>query len=68
MAVQTVKAKVNGQTINLTYNEGTQAWEATTTAPSKSSYNQPNHYYGVEVTATDDSGNSTTVNATTGDF
>lgn len=68
MAVQTVKAKVNGQTINLTYNEGTQAWEATTTAPSQSSYNQPNHYYGVEVTATDDSGNSTTVNATTGDF
>lgn len=68
MAVQTVKAKINGQTVNLTYNEGNQAWEATTTAPSKSSYNQPNHYYGVEVTATDDSGNSTTVNATTGDF
>lgn len=68
MAVQTVKAKINGQTVNLTYNEGNQAWEATTTAPSRSSYNQPNHYYGVEVTATDDSGNSTTVNATTGDF
>ena len=68
MAVQTVKAKINGQTVNLTYNEGNQAWEATTTAPSQSSYNQPNHYYGVEVTATDDSGNSTTVSATTGDF
>lgn len=68
MAVQTVKAKINGQTVNLTYNEGNQAWEATTTAPSRSSYNQPNHYYGVEVTATDDSGNSTTVNSTTGDF
>lgn len=68
MAVQTVKAKINGQTVNLQYNEGNQAWEATTTAPSRSSYNQPNHYYGVEVTATDDSGNSTTVSATTGDF
>ena len=68
MAVQTVKAKINGQIVNLTYNEGNQAWEATTTAPSQSSYNQPNHYYGVEVTATDDSGNSTTVSATTGDF
>lgn len=68
MAVQTVKAKINGQTVNLTYNKGNQAWEATTTAPSQSSYNQPNHYYGVEVTATDDSGNSTTVSATTGDF
>ena len=68
MSVQTVKAKINGQTVNLTYNEGNQAWEATTTAPSQSSYNQPNHYYGVEVTATDDSGNSTTVSATTGDF
>ena len=68
MAVQSVKAKINGQTVSLTYNEGTGFWEATTTAPSQSSYNQPNHYYGVEVTATDDSGNSTTVNATTGDF
>ena len=53
MAVQTVKAKTNGQTINLTHNKGSLAWEATTTTPSQSSYNQPNHYYGVEVTATD---------------
>ena len=68
MAVQTVKAVVNGQTVNLQFNEGTQAWEATTTAPATSSYNQPNHYYGVTITATDDSGNETTVSATSGEF
>ena len=68
MAVQSVKAKINGQAVNLTYNDGTGFWEATTTAPTSSSYNQPGHYYGVEITATDDSGNDTTINASTGDF
>lgn len=68
MAVKTVKAVVNGQTVNLTYNQETQAWEAQTTAPSKSSYTQSGHYYGVSVTATDDAGNSTTVSATSGNF
>lgn len=68
MSVESVKAVVNGQTVNLQYNDGTQAWEATTTAPSLSSYNQPNHYYGVTITAIDDSGNEATVSATSGDF
>ena len=68
MAVSTVKAVVNGQTYNLTYNSGTQAWEATATAPSTSSYNQSGHYYGVTITATPDSGNQTVVSATSGDF
>lgn len=68
MAVQSVKAKINGQTVNLTYNDGTGFWESTTTAPASSSYNQPGHYYGVEIIATDDSGNETTINASTGDF
>lgn len=68
MAVKSVKAVVNGQTVNLTYSEDSQAWEATTTAPSTSSYNQSGHYYGVTITAEDDSGNSTTVSATSGDF
>lgn len=40
MSVASVKAVVNGQTYNLTYNSGTQAWEATATAPSTSSYGQ----------------------------
>ena len=62
MAVQSVKAKINGQSYDLTYNEGTRKWEATITAPSKSSYNQSGHYYPVELTATDDAGNATTIN------
>ena len=68
MAVQTAKAEINGQTYNLTYNEGSGFWEYTGTAPTSSSYNQPGHYYDVKLTATDDSGNSTVINATTGDF
>ena len=68
MSVESVKAVVNGQTVNLQYNGETQAWEATATAPSTSSYNQSGHYYGVTITATDDSGNQTVVSATSGDF
>ena len=59
---------MNGQTVNLQYNGETQAWEATATAPANSSYNQSGHYYGVTVTATDDSGNQSVVSATSGDF
>lgn len=66
--MSSVKAVVNGQTVNLQYNGETQAWEATTTAPSTSSWNQSGHYYGVTITATDDSGNETTVSATSGEF
>ena len=38
-------------------------YEATVTAPSKSSYNQSGHYYGVTVKATDVAGNITTKDA-----
>lgn len=68
MSVASVKAVVNGQTYNLTYNSGTQAYEANATAPSLSSYNQPNHYYGVTITATDDAGNQSVESATSGNF
>ena len=65
MAVKTVKASVNGQEYNLTYDETSGSYKATITAPSKSSYNNNNgHYYPVSVTATDDAGNSTTVTDT----
>lgn len=37
MSASSVKTVVNGQTYNLTYNSGTQAWEATAAAPSTSS-------------------------------
>ena len=60
MAVKTVQAIINGVTHTLTLNSNTGKYEATISAPTKSSYNQPNHYYGVTVTATDTAGNSTT--------
>ena len=63
MAVNTVKATLNGQTYNLTYNSSTGAYEATITAPTKSSYNQTNHVYGITVVATDTAGNSTTIDS-----
>lgn len=63
MSVKTVQAIINGQTYNLTYNSNTQKYEATVTAPNKSSYPLTGHYYPVTVKATDDAGNITTVNA-----
>lgn len=68
MAISSVKAKINGTTYNLTYNSSTGAYEGTITAPSTSSFNQSGGYYGVEVTAYDDSGNSTTVNQSDSSF
>lgn len=60
MSVKSVQAIINGQTHTLTYNEGTQRYEATITAPSKSSYQQAGHYYGIQIKATDDANNVTT--------
>lgn len=59
MAVQSVKANINGQNYNLTYNSTSGKWEATITAPSVTSWHEPNNKYGITVTATDDAGNST---------
>lgn len=64
MAVKTVQAIINGVTYTLTLNSATGMYEATVTAPSKSSYTQDGHYYPVTVKATDDAGNVTTVDAT----
>ena len=64
MAVQSVSAVINGQTVNLTYNAESGKYEATVTAPTGSSYPREGHYYPVSVTATDDAGNSTTVDDT----
>ena len=61
MAVSTVKVIINGQTYELTYNGTTGKYEKTITAPSSTSYNvNSNHYYPVQVQATDDAGNITT--------
>lgn len=63
MAIKTVQAIINGQTTTLTLNSSTGKYEATITAPSKSSYNQSEHYYNVTVKATDTAGNTTTKDA-----
>lgn len=63
MTVQSVKITLNGQDYNLTYNSTTANYEATINAPSTSSFNETDGYYGIAVTATDTAGNSTTVNA-----
>ena len=60
MSVKTVQAVINGQTYNLTLNSSTGKYEATITAPGKSSYTLSGHYYPVTVKATDDAGNTTT--------
>lgn len=63
MAIKSVKAIVNGATTTLTYNSTTKKYEATLTAPAKSSYSQTGHYYGVQIIAQDEAGNSTTVDS-----
>lgn len=64
MSVKQVQAIVNGQTYTLTYNSNTGKYETTVTAPSRSSYSQSGHYYGITIKATDDAGNVTTKDAT----
>lgn len=68
MAISAVKAKINGTTYNLALNEETGAYEAVLTAPNTSSYNEQNHYYPIEVIATDNHGNSTIVNQADAEF
>lgn len=62
--ISTVSAVINGQTYNLTLDSASGKYKATITAPSKSSYNEPGHYYDVKVTATDDYGNSASADST----
>lgn len=62
MAVKTVQYVFNGQTYDLTFDASTGEYKATVPAPQKSSYSQSGHKYGGSVVATDDAGNSTTIN------
>lgn len=61
MALKTVQAVINGQTYNLTLNSETGKYEATITAPAKSSFSQDNHYYPITLKATDMAGNVTQI-------
>jgi hypothetical protein len=61
MAISTVKYTLNGQTITLTYDEASNSYKGTVTAPSTTSWNEnDDHKYHGTVVATDDAGNSTT--------
>lgn len=53
--------RFNGQELVATYDNQTQLWTATATAPSTSSYGQPDHVYKAEVFAEDQAGNSASV-------
>lgn len=59
MAIKTVTAVINGQTYTLQKNSSTGKYEATITAPGKTSYHQTGGYYDVTVTATNEAGTST---------
>ena len=52
MAIKTVQAIINGQSYTLAFNSATGKYEATITAPGKTSYNQSGGYYNVQVKAT----------------
>lgn len=62
--ISTVSAVINGQTYNLTLDSTSGKYKATITAPSKSSYNEPGHYYDVKVTAEDEYGNTVSADST----
>lgn len=65
MSISTVKAIINGQTYNLTLNSSTGKYEATITAPGKTSYNQSGGYYNVQIIATNTAGTSGSADAST---
>ncbi len=65
MAIKTVQAIINGQAYTLTLNSGTGKYEATITAPGKTSYNQTGGYYNVQVKATNEAGTVGTADAST---
>lgn len=62
MSVASVQFSLNGQTYSLTYDSTNSCWKGTLTAPSSTSWNaNTDHKYHGTVIATDDAGNSTTV-------
>lgn len=67
MAIKTVKATINGQTYDLTLNSASGKWEATITAPGKTSYNLAGGGYNVSVEATNEAGTKGSADASTVD-
>lgn len=61
MALKKVTIALSGQTYTLAKNGTTGKYEATITAPTKSSYNQAGHKYAMVLKAEDQAGNITTI-------
>lgn len=61
MALKKITLSLNGQAYTLEKNEDTGKYEATITAPTKSSYNQTDHVYAMALKAEDQAGNITTI-------
>ena len=68
MAMDGVTLSLNGQTYTLTKDSSTGKWKATLSAPTKSSYSQPNHKYPMVLKATDQAGNVTTIDQNDSQF
>lgn len=60
MAISSVRVKINGVWTILLYNEETEMYEGTVTAPAITSYNIPGGYYPITVEAVNDAGTITT--------
>ena len=65
MAIQQVRAQINGQWHTLTLNPSNGRYEAQITAPGATSYNQSGGYYNVTVEATNTAGTAGTADAST---
>lgn len=65
MAIATVQAVLNGQTIPLTYNANTGQYQATLTAPGQTSRHQPGGYYNIQITAVNTAGTSGSADGST---
>ena len=63
MAIQQVRAQINGQWHTLTLNPSNGRYEAQITAPGATSYNQSGGYYNVTVEATNTAGTAGTADA-----
>lgn len=61
MSIATIKAVIDGQTYPLTLSEDGY-YVLAGTAPAESSANELGSYYGVQIIATDEAGNETTIN------
>lgn len=64
MAISQVRAQINGQWYTLSSTDG-KNYKATLTAPTITSYNQPNHYYNVRVEATNTAGTTGSADGST---